>query len=405
MIVTYEAIDAQGNKSHDAVEADTPREAVELLRSRGLFVTKAEGAASPKNATKKPVADAAEPHLPLKTLSLVTRQIAMLLRAGSGVVPALTAIRRQLRNGRQQALLDKIVLDLEDGTTLTDGLRRFPRTFDAVFCAIVAAGEASGTLPEMFERLAGIVGKRRAMVKKLLGALAYPVLLIAMCSGIMSVLLFFVLPRFAEMFRGLAVEVPASTQFLLGVGETVRDNWMIVGGTLAAIIASVVWALKSRVGRQFLTDVQIGIPVIGRLRSRLIQGQIFRTMGTLLESGVGLLETLDLARSSTANRRYQELFDRIEDAVTSGGSLSAAFQNSPLVEPYIYQAIHTGEDSGALGGSLSYVADILDETNTELVNAVTRLIEPLILIGMGIVVGGVAISLFLPLFDLTAAIK
>lgn len=405
MIVTYEAIDAQGHKSHDSVEADTPREAVELLRSRGLFVTKAEESTSSKKAARQPAGNIGEPHLPLKTLSLVTRQIAMLLRAGSGVVPALAAIRRQLSKPRQQALLDKLVLDLEDGVPLTDALRQFPRTFDTVFCAIVAAGEASGTLPEMFERLGGIVGKRRAMVKKVLGALAYPVLLIGMCSSIMSVLLFFVLPRFEEMFRGLNVEVPASTQFLLSFGAAARNHWMILGGALGIIVGAFVWALTSPVGRQFLTDVQLSIPLFGRLRSRLIQGQIFRTMGTLLESNVGLLETLDLARSTTANRKYQALFNRMEDAITSGGSLSAAFQDSPLVESYICHAIHTGEESGGLGGSLSYVADTLDETNTELVNAVARLIEPLILIGMGIVVGGVAISLFLPLFDLTAAIN
>ena len=125
----------------------------------------------------------------------------------------------------------------------------------------------------------------------------------------------------------------------------------------------------------------------------------------LLESGVGVVETLTLARSSTRNRRFQSLFDRLDASVTSGGRLSTAFEESALVDPYICQAIHTGEDSGHLGGALLFVADNLDETNEELINVITRLIEPLILILMGVVVGGVAVSLFMPLFDMTSAIK
>lgn len=299
----------------------------------------------------------------------------------------------------------QIISDLEGGLPLTDALRKHPKTFDPVFCAIVAAGEASGTLDSMFERLAKIVGKRRAMVKKLLGACAYPVLLIAMCTGILSVLTMFVLPRFAEMFDRLSVETPASTQLLLGFGATVRTYWYLVVSGVLALVGIVAWTVTSRSGKQWLTDIQLSIPIVGRLRCRLIQGQLFRTMGTLLESGVGLLETLDLTRAATRNRRFQRLFTGLEEAVTSGSQLSTAFGAAKLIEPYICQAIHTGEDSGNLGGAMTYVADILDETNEELVNTVARLIEPVILIGMGFVVGGVAISLFLPLFDLTSAIN
>ena len=150
--------------------------------------------------------------------------------------------------------------------------------------------------------------------------------------------------------------------------------------------------------------MQIRIPFIGRLRSRLIQGQILRTMGMLTESRVGVLETLELAGRSTRNRRFQGLFNDLEAAVTSGGLLSTAFEDSGIVEPAICQAVRTGEESGNLSDALSYCADILDETNEELINVFARLLEPVILLGMGVVVGGVAISLFMPLFDLTSAI-
>ena len=141
------------------------------------------------------------------------------------------------------------------------------------------------------------------------------------------------------------------------------------------------------------------------VRTRLIQGQIFRTMGTLISSRVGLLDTLALVRETTGNRRFQKLFDRLEEVVTSGGQMSTAFEESGLIEPYICQAVRTGEDCGSLGDAMTYCADVLDESNTELVDAVTRLIEPAILIVLGVVVGGVAISLFLPLFDMTSAMQ
>ena len=406
MIVAYEAIDAKGGRCRDSVEATDTRDAVEILRRRGLYVTRAEEAGD--GMKKTPTGSRRRgktPRLPLNTLALVTRQLAMLLHSGSGIVPAISAVKRQMTKPHQEALMAQIISDLEGGLPLTDALRKHPRTFDPVYCAIIAAGEASGSLDSMFERLAKIVGKRRAMVRKLLGACAYPVLLITMCTGILGVLTMFVLPRFAEMFDRLSVETPASTQLLLGFGAAMRSYWCLVLSGVLAIVGLVAWTVTSRSGKQWLTDIQLSIPIVGGLRCRLIQGQLFRTMGTLPESGVGILETLELAREATRNKRFRQLFAQLEDAVTSGNQLSTAFGNAKLIEPYICQAIHTGEDSGNLGGAMTYVADILDESNEELVNTVARLIEPVILIGMGFVVGGVAISLFLPLFDLTSAIN
>ncbi len=405
MIVTYAALDKSGSSSRDTLEVSSVREAIEQLHRRGLFVTEIQEAAQRTGATvaefKTPVAG----RLPLRPLVLFTRQMAMLLRAGSGIVPAIQAIRRQISKRPQTALLDLLCADLEEGSTLTDAMRKHPNTFDSVYCAIIAAGEASATLPEMFERLAVIVGKRRAMRNKILGALAYPALLIIMCIHIMFVLLFFVLPRFAGMFKQLGAEVPTMTQYLLSAADALRGHWLLCTLATGFSIGIAAWGLTSRPGRQWLCDIQLFVPVLGRLRTRLIQSQILRTMGMLIESKVGVLEAFDLTRRSTRNYQFQRLFDSMQEAVTSGGQLSGAFQSSPLIEAYVSQAVHTGEETGNLGGAMTYCADILDETNTELINTVAKLIEPAILITMGFVVGTVAVSLFMPLFDLTSAIK
>jgi len=404
MILTYDAIDASGSMKRDQIEAHNEDEAVEQLRSRGLYVTSIQ-----LNQQSAAISSIATParvgRLPLKLLVLFTRQMAMLLRSGSGVVPAIKALKRQMTNPKHIYVLNDLIEELEDGSTFTEAIRRHPKTFDSVYCAIVSAGEASGTLDTMFDRLALIVGKRRAMQKKVLAAIAYPALLIVMSVSIFLVILLFVLPRFNDMFVQLQVDPPSSTKILLATGSFLQGYWPVLLIVALATSAFMTMTIMSTKGRQWISDIQISIPMIGKLRSKLIQGQMFRTMGMLLESRVDLIDTLLLIRGSTSNYRFQQLFDRMDQAVTSGSQLSTAIEHSDLIDASISQAIHTGEESGHLGESMTFCADTLDETNEELVTVTMRLIEPLILICMGAFVGGVAISLFMPLFDLTSAIK
>ncbi|MFQ5462346.1 MAG: type II secretion system F family protein [Phycisphaerae bacterium] len=406
MILTYQAVNQAGQKTQDSIEAGNVAEAREMLRGRGLFVTEieqAKKAATTARATRTKALHHVS--FPVKTLALFTRQMAMLMNSGSTLVPAIASIRKQMTKSQHAEVLERLTADLEEGTPLTDALRQFPRIFDPVFCAIIAAGEASGTLAEMFERLSSIVQQRRAIRNKIIGALTYPALLVVMSSTILMILLFFVLPRFNQMFVQLGVDTPTPTKLLLGLGVFLRESWPFLLAGIAVLGGGVAAIVSSDRGRQWLSNIQLAIPVFGPLRSRLIQGQVFRTMGTLLGARVSFLDTLELTRNATRNNRFQDLFDRLEDAVTSGGEPSSAFEASGLIQPYICQAVRTGEQSGNLGSALSYCADILDETNSELINTTMRLLEPAILIGMGFVVGGVAISLFLPLFDMTAAMR
>lgn len=404
MQITYDAVDTKGHATHDVVEAPDAREAVETLRRRGLYVTRiADDAPTPRQQASR--RGPREVKLSTTHLALFTRQMAMLLKAGSGLVPAISAIRRQMRRATHSELLGRIISDLEDGNTLTDTLCRHPATFDPVYCAIVAAGEASGSLGKMFDRLAEIVGKRRALHRQIKGAFAYPVLLICMCVKIIGVMLLFVLPRFAGMFEQLGVKPPVTTLLLLGLGQGLRTYWYLVLLGVMSAVAGVVWLVLSPIGRQFISNLQTRLPVIGRMRGQMIQAQVLRTMGMLLDSRVGLLETMELARKSTRNNEFQRFFEDMTETVTSGGQLCAALERCRLIEPYVSQAVRTGEESGNLAGAMIYCADVLDESNTELLHTVMKLIEPAILIFMGLVVGGVAISLFLPLFDLTSAIQ
>jgi type II secretory pathway component PulF len=408
MNLTYDAIDASGRQINDAIEAESSRAAVELLRRKGLFVTHIERSEGGAAATARGAGPRALPptrRVSLKVLTLFTRQMAMLLRSGSAVVPALWALARQMRRKEHIAMIEHLKLDLEEGSTLSEALRKFPNVFDPTYCAVVAAGEASANLGEMFSRLAVLIGKRRAMRNKILGALAYPLLLTCLCGVVINILLFFVVPRFGDMFKTLGAQLPSSTSFLLDLSEVIRRGWPLGVAALLALLIGTVLLVTTQIGRQWLANIQVRLPLIGRLRARLIQAQVFRILGMLIESRVGVLDALDLARRVTRNARFQTMFDGIESAVTGGGNMSVAMEVSRLVAPSICQAIHTGEESGKLGEAISFVADVLDEENTELVGVLTKLMEPLILMLMGVVVGGVAISLFMPLFDLTSAVR
>ncbi len=348
--------------------------------------------------------DLAQCKLPIRQIAVFTRQMAMLLKAGSGVVAALQSIARQFAKPAHNRLIHQLCLDIEEGEPLAAALRKYPAAFDPTYCAIVAAGEATATLPEMFERLARIVGKRRVIRNRILGAMAYPLVLSVLSISIVSVLLFFVLPRFGDMFDTLAVELPASTSLLLKFGTWTKTYWYVELPLFLLLIGGVVYVLRTARGRQWISDVSIRTPLLGKLISGLIQGETFRVLGMLIEARVGVLEAIELVSGVTRNSRFQELYDRMTEQVTSGGSVSAALESSPLISPSIAHAIRTGEESGQLGAAATYVADILDEDNTEMIDTVTKLVEPLILIVMGLVVGTVAVSLFMPLFDMTSAI-
>ncbi len=410
MNLTYKAVDASGKPVADVIEAPDVREAAEQLRRMGLLVTdispapEPRGFCSPRDASAQAKACGSErTRLPLKTAVFFTKQLAMLLKSGSAVVPALGAIKAQLSKPEHAAIIASLITDLEEGTSFVDALAKHPKSFDAGYRAIVAAGEASATLPEMFTRLAGIMGRRRAVRNRVIGAMTYPMLLIIICINVMLVLLLFIIPRFAVLFETLHVDLPASTEFLLGVSGLLRERWPVLAAALIVLVGTIVGLLVSRRGRQLLTDYQTEVPVIGRLSSRLLQGRLFQTLGTLIECRVGLLDAIELGRGITSNRRFRKLLDGIEDSVTSGDQVSSALERSGFISPSIYHAIRIGEDSGNLGPAITFCAETLDEENTELISTMTRLVEPMILIVMGFVVGTVAVSLFLPLFDMTSA--
>ena len=403
MNLTYKAVDPSGKSVSDVIEAPDIRAAAEQLHRMGLLVTDISPATAVEGRRASDLATSSSTKLPLKTAVLITKQMAMLLKSGSGVVPALEAVKAQLPKPEHAAVIGSLVRDLQEGLSLSEAMAKHPRSFDASYRAIIAAGEASARLPDIFSRLAHILRQRKVVRNRVIGALVYPALLLSICAGVTLLLLLFIIPRFAVLFTTLRMDLPASTELLLGLSTMLRERW----GTMIVVViggaGGVAGFILSARGRQIIIDYQTDIPVVGKLISRLIQGQLFQTLGMLIECKVGLLDAVELGRGVTGNRRFIKLVDDIKESVISGGQMSTALEKSGIINPSICHSVRIGEDSGNLGPAITFCAETLDEENSELISTMTRLIEPMILILMGFVVGTVAISLFLPLFDMTSA--
>ncbi len=403
MKLAYRGIDRNGATVADVVESSSIPEAIESLRQEGLFITDIRESSGKKRVRRGTHvgAGATASRLTLNELLLFTRQMAMLLRAGSPVVPALVAIAKQMKS-TSRSVIDKIRRDMEGGRGLAEAMKAFPQTFPETYIAVVGAGEMSANLPDLFTRLATMVSRKREIRNRIISAAAYPALLISLSFAIVTTMVVFVVPRFKALFASLNSPLPWSTKLMFGLSMFLRGHWpwFLGAGVVAGTV--VVLLCKTAAGRQWLCDWQTRIPLAGKLFARLLLAQMYRVMGLLLESRVGLMETLQLAGRISSNEDYQTLLTTMTETVEQGERLGDAVSRSAMVPPSIAQAVVIGEESGHLDQAMLFVADIQDEDNAQMIDALTKLIEPIILIGMGFVVGAIALSLFIPLFDLAA---
>ncbi|MFG0313079.1 MAG: type II secretion system F family protein, partial [Phycisphaerales bacterium] len=313
------------------------------------------------------------------------------------------SIERQSSQESWTSVLKEVRLRLEEGDSLTAALESRPEDFDAVFRSLVAAGESSGHLDSMLQRVAVLTRKQAQIRANLMGAMVYPILLIGVAVVVIGLLIGVVLPRFAGMFESLDTDLPASTAFLMAISDFVRAYWWgVIPAMIVGLVLLVRW-IKSDQGIQMLSVWTLSVPKLGDIQRSFMTANITRLMGVLLEAKVPMLESIELTRESVNNPKYIELLDRAEDAVTRGEPISSAFSKGGLMISSACEAVRNGEQTGRLAEVLVHVSDYLDEDNETFVKSASSLIEPIIMVGLGLMVGFVAISMFLPLFDLTAS--
>lgn len=411
MAFRYQAIDAAGKTLADTVPAATSAEAAELLRQRGLFITRLEEVADAAAA----VPAGSVPRLPgvlrrgvaagggLKDVLFFTQQMSILMRSGARVVQALEAVESQCQREGWRRVVTSVRAEVEQGRTLNESLAKFPRQFPPVYTTMVAAGEASGNVALAFERLGVLTRQQQEIRNRVVGAMAYPALLSLLCVAVIGIMLVFVMPRFADMFDNLGVDLPFTTAVLIDTSAWIRAHGLIVAAICGGALTGITLFLRSPAGRHFLSLAAVRLPLFGKLVRSIQFARLCRIWGQLLDSKVGLLDAVELCANSTNSVEFRKLLTDLSEAITEGGSVGEPLRRSWLVPPTFAAAIVTGEESGKLGESLLFVAACLDDSNAQALASLSRIIEPLMLMVMGAIVGTMAMSLFLPMFDLAGA--
>lgn len=402
MKLSYEACDKMGRRTKGVIEAQDAQQAIENLRHCGLFVSHVEKASPGATEAGPRRGRGGLSGSRLKNLAMFTRQLHVLVTTGAPLLQSLQALEKQASDAGWREVIGRVRQAVSQGSSLSQAMEQEPGCFDPIYRNLIASGESGGNFPAMLGRLADLVRRRHHIQNSVRGAMTYPVLLLGISSVVLGVMVFFVLPRFVELFDSLDVALPPTTQFLVVFSQLLQHYWWLA--MLAAfglVVGGVAWGSTAS-GRRVVDRVILRLPILGKIVKSFATARLVRLMGVLLTNRVPLLETLELCEQSTTNTLYRELMIKARQAVTVGQPISLAFNDPQLISPAVYEALCNGEQSGQVGAVLGSMADFLDDENEVVLRSLTSLIEPVILIGLGVFVGFVVISMFMPLFDLTA---
>jgi len=404
MRLAYRAWDNAGKLVADVIDAGDFSEARESLRRQGLHVTElsetsSRGGGPSGPARRKRVGRGTR----LKQLSSFCKQLYVLVKTGTPIVQALEAAERQTREATFKGVISDVRAKVEEGVPLSEAMTTHTEYFDVVTRSLVAAGESAGKLPMMLERVGALARKQVQVRGNIVGAMIYPSLLISVAMGVLMLMMTFVLPRFAGLFEQLDTPLPSATAMLMDISFVLRNYWWAVIGGIAGVIGGFVMWQKTPHGKRVRDTALLRLPLIGPMVRNFTTAKIARLMGILLDSFLPLLDVLQLVKQACNNMHYETMMARAEKAVTHGEPMSSAFSDERLINSSVYEALRNGEQSGQIAPLMLTVADFMDEENETVVRSLTSILEPVILILLGLVIGFVAISMFLPLFDLTAS--
>jgi len=394
----YKARDGRGELITGVLNAASVEEAGRLLRGEGKFVVKIDMA---KAVAAVDPDDVGSTGGRIKRAEVITfaHQLAVMVDTGVPISEALECVAQQSDNPAFKAVLKDISDQVQSGNELSVALRSYPKVFPPVMTSLVRASEASGTMGGMLERISGYLSKEMQTAKKIKGALTYPAFMLFMVIIVTTFLLVFVLPRFAGIYQAQDTALPAPTQLLLGLSESLMGQWHLWIGTILVTIAAIYYALGTPGGQRVFDYLKIHTPVIGPLFNKLYLTRGCRTMGTMVSAGVPILDMIEIVREVTNNALYDELWSEADNRLRQGAQLSDSLFSSPLIPRSVAQMIYSGERSGRIGDVMEKIADYTESDFDEQIKSTTSLIEPVMTATMGLIIGFVAIALLLPIFS------
>jgi type IV pilus assembly protein PilC len=418
----YIALDQHGKETKGSIEVGSQNEAIGRVKEMGLFPTKiveadrareksagkkAKPAARP-GAKKKKGAGSIEIKIPFlsgkvkpKILTTFTRQLATLVDAGLPLLRGLRVLEKQERNATLKRIIGELALSIEGGSTFSEALAQHPKVFNRLFVNMVKAGELGGVLEVVLKRLAEFSEKAQKIKGKVKAALFYPVAVLFVAMAILTLLLVFVIPKFKEVFANMNVKMPGFTLLVLKISDTVRGHFLPVAGSVAAVVVLLVVVIKTtKFGRYIWDKFKLKMPPIGSVVSKVAISRFCRTLGTLVSSGVPILQALTIVKETAGNVIIADAVTRVHESVKEGETITAPLEASRVFPPMVVSMVDVGEQTGALPEMLLKIADNYDEEVDNAVSAMTSLLEPIMIIFLAVVVGSIVIAMFLPLISM-----
>jgi len=409
----YEAMNSVGQPVKGEVDAPTSEDAIAKVRAMGNFPTKIKpkaakrGKGGPgKGAGPDGRKRRAVGAVPAKLLTQFTRQLSTLVDAGLPILRALRILEQQQKPGMLRVAIRLVAEDVESGSTLSEAMARHPKAFDALYTNMVRAGELGGVLDIILQRLADFMEKSQALKRKVITAMIYPVAVITFALLIVTGLLWKVVPKFAGIFEDMNTELPGVTKALLQLSDAVAGGgWIILLGLPVAVYALTKLLKTSPGGRYSLDKFKLGLPIMGTIVNKSTVARFSRTLGTLLTAGVPILEAINITRDTSGNEVFARALGRVHDGIREGDSFAEPLRQAKIVDPMVVNMIDVGEETGELDKMLTKVADTYDEEVETLVDGMTKMIEPLMVMILGGIVGFIVVALFMPMVGMLDAMQ
>jgi len=395
----YRAKDQQGKAVSATLEAKDKTALVELLRKRDLIIISVE------ETKGKALKVTAKAKVKMDDLVIFSRQLATMVDSGIPLVQALDVLAEQIEKPGFQAVVAGLRDNIETGSSLSEALSRHPGIFSALFVNMVRAGESSGMLDDILERLADYLEKSNALAHKVKSSFIYPGLVVSMAIIITSVLIFKVVPTFKGIFDTLGGELPMITQMLITFSNFARRSAPLLLGAIFLLGFSLRKAIRTKKGRMQLDRTMLRLPIVGVLLRKVAIARFSRTLSTLVKSGVPILNSLEIVARTSGNKVIEAAVDQVRTNIREGENIADPLARSGVFPPMVTRMIGVGEQTGELEKMLAKISDFYEEQVDTAVNSLTSLIEPIIIVFLGVVVGGIVAAMFLPIFKITELIQ
>lgn len=340
-----------------------------------------------------------------KDLLVFTRMFATMIDAGLPLVQCLELLANQQTNAEMKRVLTAVKNKVEGGATFAESLRDHPKVFDTLYSSLVDAGEVAGILDTILNRLAAYIEKNSKLKKKVKGALTYPIIVLVVAIGIVAGMLLFIIPIFEKMFSDMGGDLPKATKVVVAMSEWMQSYWPHCAGVLAAIMTFIYIILTNKKTRKIFDTSVLTLPLAGDLICKIAVARFTRTLGTMVSSGVPILDGLSLVARTAGNMRIEEAIYYVSDKISEGKTIAEPLGETKIFPDLVVQMIAVGESTGALDQMLNKIADFYDDEVDAAVDMLTSMIEPVLMVGMGGICGGMLISMYLPIFSLAGAIN